>query len=58
MCITQHVMYIRKKKVKGYIYYYLVEGKLENKKVKQKIIKYLGSAENILEKFKFWEKNS
>jgi len=51
-------MYIRKKKVKGYIYYYLVEGKLENKKVKQKIIKYLGSAENILEKFKFWEKNS
>jgi len=50
-------MYIRKKKVKEYIYYYIVEGELRDKKVKQKVIKYLGSAENILEKFKFWEEN-
>jgi len=50
-------MYVRKKKVKGYTYYYLVEGELKNKKVKQKVVKYLGSAENILGKFKFWEEN-
>lgn len=50
-------MYIRKKRVKGYLYYYLVEGKLKNEKVKQKVIKYLGTAKNILEKFKFWEEN-
>ena len=50
-------MYVRKKKIKGYIYYYIVEGELKNKKVKQKIIRYLGSAEKILEKFKFWEEN-
>ncbi len=48
-------MYIRKKKVKGYTYYYIVEGELKNKKVMQKVIKYVGTAENILEKFKFWE---
>lgn len=57
MCIITGVMYVRKKKVKGYTYYYLVEGELKNKKVKQKVVKYLGSAENILGKFKFWEEN-
>lgn len=50
-------MYVRKKKIKGKTYYYLVEGAFEKGKLKQKTIKYLGNTENILEKFNFWEKN-
>jgi len=50
------MVYIRTKKVKGNNYYYIVEGQRDkNGKVKQKVIKYLGTAKNILEKFKFWE---
>ena len=50
--------YIRKKKIKNNTYYYIVEG-IYNKKgqVKQKVIKYLGNTENIIQKFKFWEEN-
>ncbi len=48
--------YIRKKKIKGNIYYYAVEGKYENNKIKQKVIRYLGTIETILDKFKFWDK--
>lgn len=55
------VMYIRKKKIKKNNYYYIVEGVYEknniSKSPKQKVIKYLGSIENIIEKFKFWEEN-
>ena len=48
--------YIRKKKVKGKTYYYIVEGRYDDQgRVKQKVLKYLGNIENILEKFKFWE---
>jgi hypothetical protein len=43
------MVYIRNKKVKGKTYYYIVEGKTINGKVKQKVIKYLGTAEKILE---------
>jgi len=51
--------FIRKKKVKGYSYYYAVEGVYSsNGKLKQKVIRYLGSVENILEKFKFWDEKS
>lgn len=53
--------YIRKKKIKGKTYYYLVEGVYEEgiKPMipKQKVIKYLGNTENILEKFKFWDEH-
>lgn len=50
--------YIRKKKIKKYTYYYIVEGIYNNQgKVKQKVIKYLGGIENIIEKFDFWEKH-
>ena len=50
--------YIRKKKIKKYNYYYIVEGRYNDQgKVKQKVIKYLGSIENIIEKFNFWEKH-
>ncbi|MEK6857972.1 MAG: hypothetical protein AABX39_05280 [Nanoarchaeota archaeon] len=49
--------YIRKKKVKGYTYYYIVEGDFVKQKLKQKTIRYLGNVKNILEKFDFWDKN-
>ena len=49
--------YIRKKKIKGKTYYYAVEGKYDsNGKIKQKVIRYLGNIDNIIEKFKFWDK--
>ena len=40
-------MYIRKKVIKGHEYYYLVEGKLINKKVKQRVIAYIGNREKL-----------
>ena len=50
--------YIRKKKIKGHTYYYIVEGRYDDKGiVKQKVIKYLGSIESIIERFEFWEKH-
>jgi hypothetical protein len=50
--------YIRSKKIKGKTYYYIVEGKLdENKKVKQKVIKYLGTIETIIKKVEFYEQH-
>ena len=59
MCLKNFMVYIRKKKIKGKSYYYAVEGRYDDKgKVKQKVIRYLGSIENILEKFKFWDKNN
>ncbi len=45
-------MFIRKKKVKGKIYYYIVENKLVDGKVKQTVLMYLGNTENILNQFK------
>ena len=51
--------YLRKKLIKGKTYYYIVEGKYDkNGKQKQKVIKYLGNTENILQKFKFWEEKN
>lgn len=53
--------YIRKKKVKGKTYYYIVEGVYEDKikplRPKQKVIKYLGNVENIIKKFEFWDEH-
>lgn len=49
--------YVRKKKFKHGTYYYIVEGKADEKKqVKQKVLRYLGTVENIIEKFTFWDK--
>lgn len=45
-------MYIRKKKIKKYTYYYIVEGKLQQGKVKQKVIYYIGTIETLLKKLK------
>ena len=51
--------YIRNKKIKGKIYYYIVEGKLDkNGKVKQKVILYLGNIENILKVFDFYKEQN
>ena len=50
------MVYIRSKRVKGKLYYYAVEGKLDKRgKVKQKVIMYLGNAKNILEVFNFYK---
>ena len=51
--------YIRSKKVKGYTYYYVVEGKLDKRgKVKQKVLLYLGNVDHILEVFKSYKSSS
>ena len=45
--------YLRAKRIKGKNYYYVVEGKRDDEgKVKQEVIKYLGTVENIINKFK------
>lgn len=50
--------YIRKKKIKGYTYYYIVKGIYDSQgHLKQKVIKYLGSVENILKTFELAEKH-
>ena len=51
--------YIRSKKIKGYAYYYVVEGKLDKRwKVKQKVVMYLGNIDRVLEVFKFYNSRS
>ena len=44
--------FIRKKIVRGRPYYYVVESKLIKGKVKQKVIYYIGTADNLLKKLK------
>lgn len=55
MCLIDLRMkmaYIRNKKIKGKIYYYVVEGKLDKRgKVKQKVLLYLGNIDNIIRVF-------
>ena len=52
-----NMAYIRSKKIKGKIYYYIVEGKLIKGKVKQKVLLYLGNIENIINVFNFYNKS-
>ena len=53
------MVYIRKKKIKGQTYYYIVEGKLDKRgKVKQKVLLYLGNVDNIIRIFNFYKDNS
>ena len=40
----------RRKKGKERTYYYIVSGELKDGKVRQRVVKYLGSAETILDK--------
>ena len=44
--------FIRKKKVRGKLYYYVVENNLVRGKVKQKVIYYIGTADTLLKKLK------
>lgn len=44
--------FIRKKKVKGKNYYYIVESYKENGAVKQRVLGYIGTADNLLKKLK------
>ena len=51
--------YIRRKKIKGKIYYYIVEGKLDNEgKVKQKVLMYLGNVDNVFRVFKKYKEEN
>ena len=52
MCLKYKMMaYIRKKKIKGKIYYYIVEGRYDDQgKVKQKVLRYLGNIGNIIDR--------
>lgn len=55
MCLIKimNMAYIRSKKIKGKTYYYIVEGKIDSEgKVKQKVLMYLGSVDNIFNIFK------
>ena len=57
--MSRVVTFIRKKKIKGYTHYYVVEGVYTRTgKLKQKVLRYLGTVENILKKFNFWNKNN
>ena len=54
-----NMVYVRNKKIKGKIYYYIVEGKLDKRgKVKQKVILYLGNIDNIIKVFNFFKEHS
>ena len=48
-------MFIREKKFRNQKYYYLVEAFKDGNKPKQKVIKYLGKPEQILEKMSIAE---
>ncbi len=50
-------MFIRANKRKNRVYYYIVESERFGKKVKQKVILYLGTAETVLNKLKGSKKN-
>jgi len=45
-------MFIRANRRKSKVYYYVVESERKGKKVKQKVLLYLGSAETVLNKLK------
>ena len=50
-------MFIRANKRGNRVYYYIVESERFGKKVKQKVILYLGTAETLLNKLKGSKKN-
>ena len=45
-------MFIRANRRKNKVYYYVVESERKRKKVKQKVLLYLGSAEKVYSKLK------
>lgn len=52
------MVYIRKKKIRGNTYYYVVEGKVdESGKLKQKVLLYLGTVQTIVKVFTFYKRH-
>ncbi|MEK6935709.1 MAG: hypothetical protein AABW67_02895 [Nanoarchaeota archaeon] len=45
-------MFIRANKRKSKVYYYIVKSERKGKKIKQKVLLYLGSAETVYNKLK------
>lgn len=51
-----NMAYVRSKKIKGKTYYYIVEGKLDERgKVKQKVLLYLGSVDKIIKVYESYK---
>lgn len=50
--------YIRTKTLHGNKYFFLVEGKNIDGKVKQKVLKYLGTPETIVTRYNFFDKHN
>ena len=48
-------MFIRAKRFRNKQYYYVVKAFKDDKKPKQKVVKYIGKIENLLEKLKIAE---
>jgi len=48
--------YIRKKILKGKTYYYIVETERNKEKVKQKVIRYIGTIEMLIKKLDLVDK--
>ena len=46
------MVFLRTKKIKNKHYYYIVEAFRENGKIKQKVVMYIGTVENMLKKLK------
>lgn len=44
--------FIRRKKVKGKTYYYIVESYKDKGRVKQRVLHYIGTADSLLKKLK------
>jgi hypothetical protein len=52
MKACNNMVFIRKKKIRGKNYYYVVESKLVKGIIKQKVIYYIGTADTLLQKLK------
>ena len=46
------MVFLRTKKIQNNNYYYIVESFRENGKIKQKVVMYVGTVENMLRKLK------
>ena len=49
--VREPILYIRSKLIRGHTYYYLVRGERHGKKVRQKVVQYLGGGALEAERF-------
>ena len=54
--MPNYCVFIRSKIIKSQKYYYIVKAVKEDKKPKQKVVKYLGKIEDIMRKLRIAEK--